>query len=553
MACIGDQVRKCTSSAHSAARVRCPRIIPEAARQIRDHVSSMWEEARTAGERGSLQACWAEVLQESAEGTAIWQIDIFNGGIDVRAALACRARRVAAAALLPVGSLVSDGRVPKAARGMLTAAWTKLRETARGATSDVTPSKSSRGKRVGGAQVRLPAARSRRHQELIGCVQCAFDDVEVRLRNTHSRVVAHWVPEGCVAVDRSTRDIPERSRWFSFTRSQTKQAQRVAGLQLRRLRQPLSSGVFLVGDALAELTRWSRERGGSKGSFPMPRLRGLVRTEFAKTLRATTAGHLWSAADGMPCDELQLGFMLGFPEHLEESLVACAEAVSGTDMRRLLNQSIHWGSCTRILRRALQRCRRKPRTMAAFGAGLNAFGAAAMALIPGCRYVGFAEAVSNAVKGHDAFWTSLLPGARPPTRYERAETAASLGLTADLVLVSLRCAPFSSANRAFPKGVWAALAELRATMRGITARRPMVIVVENTLGVTRWSWLLAEFEARLTENSQYLWEKSIAKPERQDSTLMRRPRVYYYAVRKDLATTVALRRWRPHPVHRRGA
>ena len=59
----------------------------------------------------------------------------------------------------------------------------------------------------------------------------------------------------------------------------------------------------------------------------------------------------------------------------------------------------------------------------------------------------------------------------------REEGAAA---AVDVELISLRCAPLSSANRAFPKSVWVAVAELRAVMATTFSRHPRLIIYDGS-------------------------------------------------------------------------
>ena len=82
---------------------------------------------------------------------------------------------------------------------------------------------------------------------------------------------------------------------------------------------------------------------------------------------------------------------------------------------------------------------------------------------------------------HHAFWQSL---GQQPTLWHAAEdpSLAKREHSVDIELVTLRCAPFSTKNRAFPTGCEAALRELRAVMKNVHVRSPRLIVLENTSG-----------------------------------------------------------------------
>ena len=139
--------------------------------------------------------------------------------------------------------------------------------------------------------------------------------------------------------------------------------------------------------------------------------------------------------------------------------------------------------------------------------------------------------VDAAHRAHQAMWRALH---EQPTRYARAElTGAEDAPRVDAELISLRCAPFSAANRSFPADVWAAVAELHAVMAAVFSRQPQLIVYENTDGLLRKTWVRAAIENILTSDPAYAWELAIACPERQSNHPNRRRRVYYTGVRRE--------------------
>ncbi len=55
----------------------------------------------------------------------------------------------------------------------------------------------------------------------------------------------------------------------------------------------------------------------------------------------------------------------------------------------------------------------------------------------------------------------------------------------DCELITLRCSPFSPANRQWPAKCWAAVREFSEVIRLVAGRAPAFIIVENTRGTKR--------------------------------------------------------------------
>ena len=92
-------------------------------------------------------------------------------------------------------------------------------------------------------------------------------------------------------------------------------------------------------------------------------------------------------------------------------------------------------------------------------------------------------------------------------------------------IITLRCAPFVHGE-----GVEAALRELRAVMESVAARRPRVVVYENTSGL----WEKKELRSRvemLLGRAQFLnWESLRVSPHKNCGLGVVRERVFYVGV-----------------------
>ena len=165
------------------------------------------------------------------------------------------------------------------------------------------------------------------------------------------------------------------------------------------------------------------------------------------------------------------------------------------------------------MQRALGQLAAPPRTFAASGAGIGLMGATLWeATGRQAKYLWYAEGVDAADRAHVAMWEALR---ERPARYTRAELTGAEGAPhADAELLSLRCAPFSAANRSFPEGIWAAIAELIAVLTAVFARQPRIIIYENSAGMLRQTWVRAAVERALTRDPAYTWELAVACPEK---------------------------------------
>ena len=510
------------------ARQRAPRLLREPARAICSHVLARF--ACAPAERKQLLQCWAAVLDESLQEPMEWLEEIENGRISAREALRWRARALRNRIADP--HCLSQNWEMQAAE--LRKAWDSVARASRckhwqSAATDlhVAPPFSP-----GGGPNRAPRAGRRSAAPAIGRVDCRFSDAPIP-QTPREAWIPQWVPPEVERSQRLADTLPTRSVAHAATDSQQRRQQAtVASWRLERLTREERRGVFAHGKLAAAVRRWrATRRDGRELLPPLDVLRRWIYTEVAPTPLCSTGGHLWAAADGLPLDESQLAALMGIPEVWRGRIAQLPAGSSPAKVRRLLGSSVHWGSAEMVLRRGLQRLRRQPKSFAALGAGLDLLGAALWeASERRLKYAWYAEALEEAAAAHDVIWAAV--GAHP-RRVLRAEDTSRLRLPrADVELVTLRCAPFSPANRRFPAGVWAAVAELRATMAGVFARRPLMIVYENSAGLLRAAWMRAAVESALSGDAGYEWELVVACPELQQGACCRRRRAFYIGVLK---------------------
>jgi len=253
------------------------------------------------------------------------------------------------------------------------------------------------------------------------------------------------------------------------------------------------------------------------------------------TALASSNGHLWDARDGAPLDLRQYAAVFGLLPWMQ-ALQAAQQEVTCSQMRSLLGQGVHAAAAALVLNRTMRRLGtdqwRCLRTFGSLGSGVDTFGAVLLGMMTkGASYVWAAEGCLIARRAHRAFWTTL---GQCPQMFPRADDLilASTRWSVDVELLTLRCAPFSPMNRTYPAGCDAALAELSAVLRGVCARRPRLIVYENTQGLWRRAEMRARVEMILSACSEYEWEAMLVSPHMHAGVPVRRVRVFYVAMRR---------------------
>ena len=506
-------------------RTRAPRLRATARDAVVQHVRS----AHAAStQRRPLHYFYGALLDEACCTELAWSRDIENGKISVLAAMRWRARAILST--LQVQGVLSNWT---AAETVVEAEWHNLARASREAPELEVPKK-----RRAEALTAEPApkrARQRRRAaprgESVGYLRCAFDDVRPEELQTTpaSWIQLHELPEVLL-----TRDIgevlPSRSeKAVPVDKQQRRQLREASEWRLSRFRSTHRGAVFAHGPMARAAKTWQTEAEGRAGKAPpMDVLEPHLQCNVATTITCQPHGQLWTL-DAQPLDAVQLAAVLAIPEDTWGMVRAAAQTVSQAEMRGLMGSSVNWLSATAVLQRGIERLGRRPASFATLGSGISMLGAALWALTDrSATYSWFAEGGVVATRAHRAAWAST---GQQPRHITRAELSAEQGAASvEAELISLRCAPFSSANRTFPQGVWAAVAELRATMATTFGRRPWMIVYENTAGLLRMHWLRAAVEAELLRSGLYVWELIIARPERQANHPGARRRAYYVGV-----------------------
>ena len=295
--------------------------------------------------------------------------------------------------------------------------------------------------------------------------------------------------------------------------------------------------VFQIGRANAAVAAWRRcERVPFESSRipPVAVLRPVMEYAAVPVMLASPTGHLWVANDGKPADPAQYYACLGIA-HLADAMRTVEGAVTPTQLRSLLGQCVAGQTVVLCASRARDRMSDAAyaalRTWAALGAGIDAFGAVLYELGVVRRYAWAAEGCPIARRAHSALWGALQqdPLVVPQAA---AESLSCPARRVDVEVITLRCAPFSPANRYFPLGVGAALRELQAVLRGVATRQPTVIFYENTAGLWKHPPVRAAVEAMLLACGAYSWESMYTSPHLHCGDAVRRPRVLYTGILK---------------------
>lgn len=284
----------------------------------------------------------------------------------------------------------------------------------------------------------------------------------------------------------------------------------------------------------------SQHRARGSGAITASVARRFLSTTEVPTLMATSGGHCWtvsSACAPAPADLGQYAAISGVPSllpHLQRAVAT--NAVTEAQMRALLGQGVH-GSATRhvgarLLRRLPAAWLRRPWKLASLCCGIDTLAWELLPLLPAGSHCAWAvDACKIAQRGHRALW---MHSAHPPQLLDVRAEAAELRCAKWHVhgeLLTPRCAPFSAANRRFPKGCWAALRELEEIVAGTAVRKPRVVIYENTAGLWRTPVLRACVEEILLRIlSAYDWEATLVSPHLHCGVPVRRSRVFYVGV-----------------------
>lgn len=325
-----------------------------------------------------------------------------------------------------------------------------------------------------------------------------------------------------------------------------RQLERISAWRLGDHVPEAACALLQPGPAMRHVKAWAKQRRRAYSTLASTALPAavackiLTRTEIP-TLLASSGGHCWTVtrSEGpAPADLAQYAAMTGLLAHLPDlQRVQASRAVTAVQLRALLGQGVH-GAATRLIgARTLQRvpakALRRPWTAAAICCGMDTLTLALLPLLPaGSRKAWAVDACTIAARAHEALWRGAAT-----LHIMRAEAAALRCATwhVDMELVTPRCAPFSPANRLFPAGCWAALRELEAILAGTAARRPRVVVYENTAGLWRTPVLRACVEEILQRIlHEYDWEAALVSPHENCSEPARRRRVFYMGVLRTL-------------------
>lgn len=463
-------------------------------------------------------------------------LDMSRWGGALRCQLAAHAADVGEEALLRVS--LSMSAVPK--RSAIRRLWDQLARTRRGGQRKVArcacaPVAESRPKSAKSAP-RTPPPR-------VGALKCAFDDhwEPLQLRGPLRRPIAQWTPlqlrpaKGSLAALMPVR----RKKWAekASEAQQRGQRQRVQEWNLARW----AAGCTAVYTMASVARAWKKRQrkkvcGGPRGQLSRAVAVEAMRCELAPTATASPNGHWHDAATGRPLQLPQFAALMGVLWCVPR-LAATLAVVTASQLRSLLGQGCHGGSMELVLARARSRMGSQRwlglQSFSSLGAGVGCAAAAvAKALGSGCRYVAWAEGCAIAQRAHEAYWADA---PTQPKWFCRAEAPelADPAWRADIEVITLRCAPFSMANRYYPRGRAAALAELQAVMEGVRARGPELVIYENTRGLWRERDTRLQVEAILrTTGADYEWESSVVDPARHLGVPVQRARVFYVGVRR---------------------
>ena len=545
---------------HGASRSRGHRFTPTAAVQVVSALRRFSGEATPLGSFAQLMAL--SLSDSSADVLAL--LPIACGRYDVRAVLRHRAQQALSVSEAPVISLwcpAAEARWPAEFLSCVRTIWYAIDRTAggsRSASSTSAAGSTSSSSKSLAVPPPLPLPR-KSPPPRVGRITCLHPDVLPEGLPSESVLLAatvHSIREhrpARVPLVRSLGDVIPASDGAVHANDSQQRAQlarfRATHISRTCIGEPDGAVVVFqpakLSTALQSCSGWKR---GATGSAPPPlaSLRKAVWTHVSPAALASSNHHPWDARAIQPFTALQMCAYFGLLA-FQEALSVAAAAVTACQFRSLLGQACHAASITFVLRRALRRVdpsvRSRLRTFAALGAGINTIGLVMLHVLGlAARYVWWAEACPIARAAHTAMWRHL--GSKP-VHWTRAEdpALASPRWRVDIELLSLRCAPFSPKSMQFPRGCAAALQELAAVLRGVAARRPTVVIYENTAGLWRTPLWRARVEFMLRYYlPEYDWEGMLLSPHWHSDVPVRRTRVFYTAVLRSAARRSTLPR-----------
>ena len=348
------------------------------------------------------------------------------------------------------------------------------------------------------------------------------------------------------------RELPWKEAHPDLTWQQQIQRARILSWQLSRLP---TGGVFNMTTASSAVRTWldgipHAQRGQQ---VPVHILHKFVRYDVAPTMLCASGGHL-HGLDGRPLPHARQIMMMALDESgLAEPLRSASACATPAQFRAMVGGSANG----RTFRLVLARLRHLlgPTNWQALtelrqlGAGLGVMGAILCQVAPWIREQWYAEDHDVAAAAHEAMWHAM---GQQAVRHRRAEKTPVHNATwgKGVEIVSLRCAPFSPEMASQPAqdvAAWraAAIREKRAVMATVFARRPAIIIVENTAGIDRLAEWKSIYEGVLTSDGNYKWETCLISPHRHAAFPSRRVRRFYYAVLRQLIL-------HPHPQPWRG-
>jgi hypothetical protein len=533
-------------------RARGHRLEPSAAAAVVNALRSF------AGEETPL-GCFSQLMAISLDeelSDSLHLLEMACGQYDVRTALQFRARSAMAIADAPAVSLwssASESQWPKAFRRRVRSIFYSIDRTAGGQRSaaythgNAVPSSScttlALSRRVSATAGGLPPR--------VGRVTCSFEDTLPDGLPSEAELVtttAHSIRVFSARRVPLTRTLADTIPASDCEVHMTDEQQRSQRARFRAVRMDRLLGDGTTSMAVFQPAKLSRVlqscvgwRRGATGAVPphASALRRAVWDEVGPTMLASSNHHPWDVRAGQPLTAVQCCAYFGLLAW-RAALLVMAAAVTPCQFRSLLGQACHSSSVEYVIRRTLRRVdpsvRPRLKSFAALGAGVNTMGLVLVAVLgSAARYVWWAEACDIAQRAHVALWTHL--GTRP-VHHLRAEDPrlSTPRWRVDVELLSLRCAPFSPRSMQFPKGCAAALRELVAVLRGVAARRPAVIIYENTAGLWRTPLWRARVEFFLRYYCpDYEWESVLLSPHWHSNVPVRRPRVFYMAVLRSMA------------------
>ena len=503
-----------------------------------------------------------------------------TSGATVGQAMRYRAQKVAARWTDAPMSLSLEAPLDAQLKHVLLVMWRAILRTARGKRLQTTASQRSRPRtrRTGGAavgslrapahtyplQLRPPERWARKSFTALPYVPRAGagdTDTITELARARPTASGHAAESNDAAAAAPPQErviamlaVPRSRPYTPNGLQQTAQYEEVRSWRLERCLASVGQdnpgrqaddAIFVISRMATAVRDWRRTRRAPEGLVPVEVVQRQLHRGILKTPLASSQGHWWRVRELGPAEATFVQEAMGYGRWRTTCRVL-EPLLTDLQLRAAWGQSVHadvtaWAWQHGFPRTAAETPNdtetRGPLTLALVGSGAGMWALPYLRLHPRATVEYMCE--PHGVM-RDACRALMREVGSTPAAYGWAHEEATLQSAKFVhdMAVSISCAPFSEANRRYPKGVPDALAQLAGVIRLIEATRPWRVLIEQTGSLVKASRDDARgaYECILLQlrASGYRLRRWRACPARDFCGVMYRRRVFYLIARSDV-------------------